>query len=155
MKKQIIKLGFILSMILIINCNNHDDRVSDSSCILSPCGAITDSETNITINIDELVNVNNVTEELNNVSLNVDGVDIFIDVSGIDINSGLFYSCWAVIPSNNITSIRFKLDETEYELPFNDSLSANILELAVLQSDDEFFIDIYGYVECDDNPTEN
>ena len=151
MKKHFIKLGFIISLVIVVNCNNDDDG-TESLCIQSPCGTIDELETNITINIDELVNINNVSEEITNVSLKVDDTNIPIDVSGINIQSGSFYSCWATIPSNNITSLNFTLNETEYELPFEDSLSSNILELVILQSDDEYFIDIYSYVECDDTP---
>ena len=151
MKSYLLKSMGILFILLLSNCSN-DDGSSDSSCILGPCGTIEASKINITINIKELV-VLNMVEEFSDVSLEVDGIFVPIDVSGINISSGMFYSCWTIIPSSNITAIRFSLDGIEYELSFNDNLSSNALELIILQSDEDFFIDIYGYEECNDNTT--
>lgn len=118
-------------------------------CLAKPCGTIDLSQKNLTINIAFLT----LEQEISNVAIIIDGMNIPIDVSGIDVENFEYSSCWTTIPSNNITSVNFNSNETEYEINVNGSSASNASVLTIAEDFGQFVADLSKYEECNDNPT--
>jgi hypothetical protein len=136
--KTITLIASLLFSTIISSCGNDDGP----SCLIPPCGTVNANATNLTIRIDNNLNVTNA-------GIVIDENEQTLSLNGLNFGEQKYYTCWQTIPdisSSSMVVFIFELNgETELFALNVTHLTSNELVITIGSNND---LSISDYQEC-------